>query len=93
MHAQMLSRVRLFATQWTVTHQSPLSMEFYWEEYWSGLPFPPLGDFSNPGLKPASAVSPELAGRFFTTEPPGKPLSVYRYTLSLSLSIYIYPSL
>ena len=35
-----LSRVRLFATPWTVAHQPPLSMGFSWQEYWSGLPFP-----------------------------------------------------
>ena len=35
-----LSRVRLFATPWTVSHQAPLSMGFSTQEYWSGLPFP-----------------------------------------------------
>ena len=34
-----LSRVRLFATPWTVAHQAPLSMKFSRQEYWSGLPF------------------------------------------------------
>ena len=34
------SRVRLFATPWTVARQAPLSMEFSRQEYWSGLPFP-----------------------------------------------------
>ena len=38
--AQSLSRVRLFETPWTVTHQVPLPMEFSRQEYWSGLPFP-----------------------------------------------------
>ena len=33
-----LSRVRLFATPWTVAHQAPLSMGFSWQGYWSGLP-------------------------------------------------------
>ena len=41
----------------------PLSMGFSKQEYWSGLPSPPPGDLSNPGIEPASA----LAGRFFTT--------------------------
>ena len=41
----------------------------------SGLPFPPLGDLPNPGIKPTSLIFPVLAGRFFTTAPPGKPLS------------------
>ena len=41
------------------------------QEYWSGLPFPTPGDLPDPGIKPASSVSPALAGRFFTTEPLG----------------------
>ena len=41
----LLSRVWLFATPWTVTHQAPLSKEFSSQEYWSGLPFP------SPGIK------------------------------------------
>ena len=40
------------------------------EEYWSGLPFPSPGDLPDPGMETAS---PELAGGFFTTEPPAKP--------------------
>ena len=39
----------------------------------TGLPFPPPGDLPDQGIKPASLVSPALAGRFFTTEPSGKP--------------------
>jgi len=27
-------------------------MGFSQEEYWSGLPFPPPGDLSGPGIKP-----------------------------------------
>ena len=34
--SKLLSRVWLFATPWTVAHQAPLSMEFSWQEYWSG---------------------------------------------------------
>ena len=51
--------------------QAPLSMGFPRQEYWSGLPSPPPGDPSNPGIKP---TSPVLTGRFFTIEPPGKPI-------------------
>ena len=43
-----LSRVRLFATQWTVAYQAPPSMGFFRQEYWNGLPFP------SPGIKPRS---------------------------------------
>ena len=62
------SRVWLFATLWSVAYQTPLSMGFPREEYWSGLPFPLPGDLSNPGIE---AETPALAGRFFTTEQPG----------------------
>ena len=48
----MLSRVRLFATPWTVSYQAPLSMGFSGQEYWSGLPFPFPGDLPDPGIKP-----------------------------------------
>ena len=44
--------------------------DFLMQEYWSGLPFPSPGDLPDPGIEP---MSPALAGRFFTTEPPGKP--------------------
>ena len=47
-------------------------MGFPRQEYWSGLPFPSPGDLPNPGIEP---LSPALAGRFFTTEPPGKPIN------------------
>ena len=57
---------------WTVAHQAPVSMEIFRQEYWSGLPFPILGYLPYPGIKPMSLVSPALAGRFFTTLPPGK---------------------
>ena len=49
MCAQSLSCVRLFVTPWTVAHQAPLSMGFSRQEYWSGLPFPPLGIFLTQG--------------------------------------------
>ena len=44
-------------------------------EYWGGLPFPTPGDLPDPGIEPASLVSPAQAGRFFITVPPGKPQS------------------
>ena len=69
----VLSHVRLFVAPWTVAHQAPLSMGFPRQKYWSGLPSPPPGDLPDPGIKPASSVSPALAGGFFTNEPPGKP--------------------
>ena len=70
--AQSQGLVHLFATPWTVPRQAPPSMEFSRQKYWSGLQFPSPGDVPDPGIKP---VSPALAGRFFTTEPPGKPIT------------------
>ena len=64
-----LSRVRLFVTPWTVAHQMPLSIEFFRQEYWSGLPFPSPGDLPSPGIKPGS---PTLQADALTSEPPGK---------------------
>ena len=67
-----LSHVQLFVTLWTVACQAPLSMGFSsGQEYWSRLSFPPPGDLPYLGIKPAYLA---LAGRFFTTEPPGKPI-------------------
>ena len=66
-----LSHVRLFATPWTVAHQSPPSMGFSRQEYWSGLPFPSPGDLPDPGIEPKS---PALQADALTSEPLGKPV-------------------
>ena len=47
-------------TPWTVACKAPLSRRFSRQEYWSGLPFPLLGDLPDPGIKPTSPVSPAL---------------------------------
>ena len=52
---------------WTVSCQDSLSLGFCWQEYWNGLLIPSPGDLPNSGIKPTSLMSPELAGRFFTT--------------------------
>ena len=65
---KLLSRVRLYATLWTVAHQAPPSMGFSRQEYWSGLPFPSPGDLPNPGIEPKS---PTLQVDALTSEPPG----------------------
>ena len=44
----------LFATPWTVAYKAPLSMEFSRQKYWSGLPFPSLGDLHDPEIEPRS---------------------------------------
>ena len=59
-----LSRVRLFATEWTVAHQAPQSMEFSRQEYGSGLPFPSPGHLPNPGIEPGSSALLLLLSRF-----------------------------
>ena len=64
-----LSRVRLFATPWTVSHQASPSMGFSRQEYWSGLPFPSPGDLPDPGIEPTSLT---LEADALTSEPPGK---------------------
>ena len=70
MHACILSyfsNVQLFATSSTLARQCPLSMGFSRQEYRSGLPCSLPGDLPNPGIEPASLMSPVLAGGFFTT--------------------------
>ena len=69
MKVKSLSRVRLFATLWTVAYQAPPSMGFSRQEYWSGLPFPSPGDLPDPGIEPRS---PTLEADALTSEPPGK---------------------
>ena len=64
---KLLSRVRLFATQWTVAHQAPPSMGFSKQEYWSGLPFPSPGDLPDPGIE---LMSLALQADTLTSEPP-----------------------
>ena len=59
-------------------------MEFSTQKYWSGLSFPSPGDLLEPGIKLMSLASPAFAGRFFTTEPPGKPLSLCCCSVSKS---------
>ena len=45
------SCVQLFATLWTAACQTPLSMGFSRQEYWSGLPCSPPGNLPDPGMK------------------------------------------
>ena len=59
--------VQFFVTLWTIAYQVPLFMGFCRQEYWSGLPCPPLGDLLGWGIEPASLMSPASSGRFFTT--------------------------
>ena len=87
-----LSRVQLFATRWTIDYQSPLSMEFSRQGYWSRLPFP------SPGIEPGS---PALQADTLPSESPGKPVlynktlfnhSVYFASASPKLPIQLSPT-
>ena len=69
MNSTKLSCVLFFAIPWTVAHQVPLPMEFSRQECWSDLLFPATQDVPKPGIEHESL---SLAGRFFTTMPPGK---------------------
>ena len=66
------SCISLFATPWTVARQTLLSMEFFRQEYWSGLPCPPSRDLPDPGIEPVSPVSNALKVNTLPTEPGGK---------------------
>ena len=59
-----------FVTPWTIAYQASLFMEFSRQEYWNRYPFPSLGDFPNPGIKPRSLA---LQADSLPSEPPGKP--------------------
>ena len=61
-----------FVTLWTAARQSPQSMGFSRQEYWSGLLYPPPEGLPSPEIKPV----PPAQGSF-TTEPPGKPPDVF----------------
>ena len=78
MWPQLLTHVQLFVILCTIAHQVPLSMRLSWQEYWSKLPFPPPGDLPHLGM---DSISPALAGRSFTTEPPGKSLFMYLFVV------------
>ena len=63
---------QLFATLGTEDHQAPLSMGFSRRAYWSELPGPSPGNLPDPGIKPASLVSPHFVGGSLPVLPPGK---------------------
>ena len=85
-HCAILSRfspVQLFATLQTAAHQAPLSMGFSRQEYWSGLPFPSLGDLPDPGIEPRS---PTLQVDYLSSE--SRILEWVAYPFSLKISFY-----
>ena len=64
-------RVQSLTTPWTVARQAPLSTGFSKQEHWNGLPCPPPRDPPNPGLEPASLMSPALPVDSSPLAPPG----------------------
>ena len=62
------SCVHLFVTLWTAAHQAPLSMRFFRQDYWSGLPFPTPGDLPNPGMEPTNILKRERELSWSQTE-------------------------
>ena len=68
MYACMLHHVQVFAIPWTEARQTPLSMEFSRQAYWSGLLFPTPGDLSDSRTEPASLVSC-IGRQIFATVP------------------------
>ena len=64
-------------------------MEFSRQEYWSRLPFPTPEDLPDPGMEPTSLVLPALAGGFFTTESPGKPICTFFFKFYFIFKLYI----
>ena len=84
---QLLSCVWFFVTPRTVARQAPLSMGFSRPEYWSGLPFPPLEDLPNLGIKPASPVSPALRWIHYHWASGGSPKIVLKNNKWLSSQI------
>ena len=69
---KLLGRVWLFAIPWKLACQAPLSIEFPRLEHWRGLPFPPPGDLTDPGIEHGF---PALQADSLLSEPPGKPIT------------------
>ena len=67
-----ISHIWLAVIPWTVSRQIPLSLEFFRQEYWSGLPFPSPGNL-DPGIE---TRSPTLQADSLPSEPPGKPCTL-----------------
>ena len=86
----MLSHVQLFATLWTVACQVPLSMEFFRQECWSWVAIP----FSRVCFQPRDRTQVScIAGRFFTSEPSGKPYNCDTALHRLCFCFYFFKAL
>ena len=86
--AVVFKSCQLFATPWTVAHQTPLSMGFPRQEYWSGLPFPSPGEIPDPGIKP---MPPALQAYSLPLSHPGFPfITVFLPLTSSPMYILIF---
>ena len=68
-------------------HQAPLSMGFSRQEYWRGLPRPPPGDLSDPGMHPLLPVSLLLQADSLPTGQPGK-LGLIKEVIKITLPYF-----
>ena len=74
MHLSRFNHVQLFVTLWTLARQTPWSMGFSRQEYWSGQPLPSPGNLPDLGIK---SGSPSLQADSLPSESPGKPLCIF----------------
>ena len=72
-------------TPWTVAHQTPLSMGFPRQEYWSQLPFPSPGDLPDPRIEPGS---PALQAVSLPSEPPGNRAKAFKGSLQANIQFF-----
>ena len=86
MKVKLLSDVWFFATPWTIAYEAPLSMGFFWQQYWSGLPFPSPGELPDPGIE---SGSPAFQADALPSEPLGKPLQMGTLVNSPACSVFI----
>ena len=84
--------VRLFATPWTGTHHTFLSMEFSWEEYWIKLPFPSPGAAPDPGIEKTqvSCIAGKLITIWATREAHFLKSVIFNFTCHLGYSTLIF---
>ena len=89
-----LSHIRLFATQWAIACQAPLSKEFSRQGYWSVLPFPSPGDLPGSEIQPVALRSAALAGRFLANsaiwEAPVRPVAVIIHAIGLNIFVIVH---
>ena len=79
----LLHCIQFFVIPWTVTLQASLSMRFFRQQYWGGLPYLPPEDLPDPGIEPASLVSPPLQVDSSLLSHPGSPFNVMLFGCSV----------